>query len=540
MKTKITLLFLALSFYNINSQTLQWAKQAVGSVSKCKDVIVDASGNVYSTGTFTGVTDFDPGVGTFTMTSASSNDDVFILKLDASGNFVWAVRMGASSSDRCQSLALDASGNVYATGYFSGITDFDPGAGTFTLGTTGALTAFIWKLDASGNFVMAKNVGGAGESIAVDATGNIYTTGYFSGTADFDPGAGSFSLTSAGGQDNFISKLDASGNFVWAKGFGGTSTESSYGIAVDASGNVYTAGGFMGTCDFDPGAGTFTVTSAGLGDAYVSKLDASGNFAWTKTFGGLSQDLAQAITLDGSGNVYVTGVNTTGFAAKLDPAGTIVWSKDVGGVPQSIGLDGSGNVYTTGAFLVTTDFDPGAGTYTIATLGSYDIFLSKLDGTGNFVTAIALGGVDYDLANSLVVDGSGAIHVSGFFTGTADMDPSGTFTLTSPGSNNPNAYVLKLTLGSTPPTGFEEIEFENKVSVYPNPFISQLTFHVRESNAKNAELVICNSLGQVIFSETNFADGKFTMQRNNLPAGVYFYKLVNENKIISSGKVIAE
>ena len=83
-----------------------------------------------------------------------------------------------------------------------------------------------------------------GRSTTVDAAGNGYTTGFFKGTVDFDPGAGTFNITSVGGRDIFITKLDAAGNLVWAKGMGGASDDEGFSIAVDASGNVYTTGYF--------------------------------------------------------------------------------------------------------------------------------------------------------------------------------------------------------------------------------------------------------------------------------------------------------
>src|SRR5438552_2041239 len=89
-----------------------------------------------------------------------------------------------------------------------------------------------------------------GTAIAVDAAGNVYATGGFSGTVDFDPGPGVFNLTSAGGYDAFVSKLDGAGNFVWARALG-SSTDDGNGIAVDGAGNVYTTGAFQGTADFD-------------------------------------------------------------------------------------------------------------------------------------------------------------------------------------------------------------------------------------------------------------------------------------------------
>ena len=126
------------------------------------------------------------------------------------------------------------------------------------------------------DFLWAKSMGGTlteiGLGNAVDGSGNVYTTGYFEGTADFDPGAGTANLTSAGSSDIFVSKLDANGNFLWAKSMGGTASDIGYSIAVDGSDNVYTTGYFGGTVDFDPGAGTASLTSAGGLDIFVSKL----------------------------------------------------------------------------------------------------------------------------------------------------------------------------------------------------------------------------------------------------------------------------
>ena len=143
------------------------------------------------------------------------------------------------------------------------------------------------------NFVWAKQMGGGnfdvGSGVALDGSGNVYTTGFFRGTADFDPGAGVFDLTStsAGFEDIFVSKLDSNGNFVWAKKMGGTGGDGAHSVAVDGSGNVYTTGFFSGTADFDPGPGTFNLTSAGFNAIFVSKLDSNGNFVWAKQMGGV-------------------------------------------------------------------------------------------------------------------------------------------------------------------------------------------------------------------------------------------------------------
>jgi len=223
-------------------------------------------------------------------------------QLDTSGGLSWAKNMGGVSGELGRAIAVDTSGNVYTIGRFSGITDFDPGVGTFSLSSAGGADIFVSKLDGNGNFVWAKSLGGIGDDyswdIAVDSSGNVYTTGRFQGAADFDPGVGTFNLTSAGGVDIFVSKLDSNGNFVWAKRIGGTDHDESYGIVIDMSGSSYLTGYFMGTVDFDPNAGTLNMVSAGSWDVFVSKLDSNGNFIWAKSMGGTGNDISYSVALD--------------------------------------------------------------------------------------------------------------------------------------------------------------------------------------------------------------------------------------------------
>ncbi|MBK9533535.1 MAG: SBBP repeat-containing protein [Chitinophagaceae bacterium] len=191
-----------------------------------RSISIDASGNIIITGNFTGTNDFDPGPAVYNLISSGTNNpDIFIAKLDATGNFVWAKQFGSTFVDGAYSVALDAVGNVYTTGYFFLTVDFDPGPAVYNLTAVGGYNIFVSKLDAAGNFIFAKQIGSGstearGQSIKVDASGNIYTTGMFFTTGDFDPGAGIYNLTALGDQDIFVSKLDASGNFLWAKQMG--------------------------------------------------------------------------------------------------------------------------------------------------------------------------------------------------------------------------------------------------------------------------------------------------------------------------------
>ena len=297
-----------------------------------------------------------------------------------SANFEWARQMGGTSSDGGNDIAVDDLGNVYTTGSFWGTADFDPGPDVFNLTPAGNNDAFISKLDNSGNFIWAKHFGGtswdASYSIAIDTSGNVYTTGYFSDTADFDPGPDTFNLTSAGGYDIFITKFDNSGSFIWAKRIGGASWDNyGYSIAIDDFGNVYTTGTFWGTVDFDPEDGTFFLSAGGGRGVFISKLDTFGDFVWAKHLGGIAWD--------------------EGF---------------------SITLDALGNVFTTGTFTAIADFDPGIDTFNLTSAGQQDIFISKLDPTGNFIWAKQFAGDSADYSFSIALSPAGNVYTTGYFT----------------------------------------------------------------------------------------------------------------------------
>jgi len=318
----------------------------------------------------------------------------------------WVKPFGSTSTDIAYSVATDATGNIYTTGFFQETVDFDPSAAIFNLTSVGSVDVFISKFDSAGNFVWAKQLGGSGVDIGnfitIDASGNTYTTGRFNDTADFDPGTEIFNLTSSGSNDIFISKLDSAGNFVWAKKLGGNNSDYGQSIITDTSGNVYTTGLFEGTVDFDPNSGTFDLTSVGDFDIFVSKLDSAGNFVWAIQLGGILEDGSNAITIDDD------------------------------------------NIYITGYFQLTVDFDPSAGTFELTSEGAGEIFVLKLDTTGNFVWAKQLGGTNHDIGQSITTDDFGNVYTTGYFAGTADFDPgSDIFNLTS-ASTTFDIFVSKL------------------------------------------------------------------------------------------------
>jgi hypothetical protein len=388
-----------------------------------------------------------------------------------SPTFEWARNFGASSSDYGVAIFTDLTGNVYSAGNFSGIVDFDTGAGTFTLSSL-SNNGYILQLNGSGNFSWAKQVGEGGSvtiyNMKTDIVGNLFIVGSFSGTADFDPSAGTSTLISQGQIDAFILKLDPSGAFVWVKQLAGPMVEVCNDLVVDGSGNVSITGFFQDTVDFDPGPSTYTVSSAGFSDPFVLRLNSGGNFVFAKSFSGATASgIGNAIETSSTGAIYIIG-NHSGttdfdpgpgtytqvangnniFVTKLDNSGNFVWVKQLGegsfAVPTAVVSDASDNLFITGYFMNSGDFDPSPAIYSLVPpSGAYDAFVLKLDNFGDLVWAKNTGGSGSDFGWRIFGDISGNIYVSGGFELTADFDPGVPVSnLTSAG--NRDAYILKL------------------------------------------------------------------------------------------------
>jgi gliding motility-associated-like protein len=468
--------FLLICFFSLQVYTkalngdFLWAKAFGGSNNDFGySITTDVYGNSYVTGYLYDSADFDPGPGVYELKSAGYYD-IFITKLDPSGNFIWARSMGGEMFDVGHSIAVDKGGNVFITGYFNETVDFDPGPGIYNLtSVTGCSAIFLCRLDHAGNFVWAKNVNGWGNhnmgySIALDEYSNVYFTGMFDGKPDFDPGSGVSILASQGWRDTFVCKFNSSGIFIWGKSFGYSNMwggDMGRSIKVDALNNVYITGTYSGPVDFDPGPGVYNSSPIGGNfDMFILKLSSSGNFIWMRSVGGIKHESPNSIAIDNSGNVYTTGwfysssdfdpgsgvYNLTSpgwniFISKLDPFGNFVWAKQLGSGKESseaIDVDAEGNVYTTGTFKDTIDFDPGPGVYDLVSPGKYSGYIAKFDTDGVLVWVKNYGGK----GRSLKIERS-AIFLTGEFNDTVDLNPDeGNESFISKGSSD--VYVIKL------------------------------------------------------------------------------------------------
>ena len=300
---------------------LQWVRRAGGTGSdQGISIAVDGS-DTYLTGFFSGTATFGQGQTNQTTLSSAGIDDIFVAKYDSAGVLQWVRRAGGTGSDQGVGIAVDGSGHSYLTGFFSGTATFAQGqANQTTLVSAGDRDVFVAQYDSIGTLVWAKRSGGPftdrGYYIAVDGSGNSYVTGIFNNSATFGKGeANQTTLTSAGLDDIFVAKHDASGLLQWVKRAGGAGSDGGLGIGVDGFGNSYVTGWFNGFNH--PGTATFgqgepnqtTLTSAGDRDVFLAKYGSNGLLQWVKRAGagGASTDQGMAIAVDQSGTIYMSG-----------------------------------------------------------------------------------------------------------------------------------------------------------------------------------------------------------------------------------------
>ncbi len=321
----------------------------------------------------------------------SGGKDGFLVKFSGDVRD-WARLLGTSGEDVAQSVALDDSGNLYVVGWTAG----DLGENT----NSGNLDAFVAKYDTSGNRQWVRTLGTSDDdrarSVVLDGSGNILVGGGTKGALGDDAGTD---------EDWFLAKYDPSGNRQWLEQSGERYPDIAYSLATDGSGNLYVAG-------------------EKSTNAFVAKFDLSGSAQWTSQLerNDITGDgLAHGIAADGSGNIYVTGQSDAdsiagesgsgrddAFLAKFNASGERQWfdlfgdSGDDRG--RSVSVDSSGNPYTTGNTYGFPD---------LPSSGETDAFVTKHDASGNRQWARLLGSSDWDYSSSILVDGSGKVHVVG-------------------------------------------------------------------------------------------------------------------------------
>ena len=339
---------------------------------------------------------------------------------------------GGSGTDIGEAMVTDASGNIYVTGTYQNTASF----GNIQKSSQGYNDIFLAKYNSSGQVQWVQSAGGTGDDyvqdIDIDASGNVYITGYYENTATF----GSSSIGVAGSSTNiFVAKYNSDGSSLWVQSAGGIQSDYGMGIAVDANANVYITGYYAGSATF----GGFNRNSvSGSHDIYIVKYNSAGVAQWAQSIGGTNGESANSIDTDANGNVYVTGSYSSTFTfgtTQLQPAGgsdvfvakytsigAFVWVKSGGGTTADIGrnlkVDMAGNVYVTGFFTGTATFSP----YSRPTAGGLDVFITRYDTNGTVLWLRSVGGIGFENSQGLRIDASGNIYITGSFNNTTIFD----------------------------------------------------------------------------------------------------------------------
>ncbi len=403
-----------------------WAKRIGGTgIDNAYHVAVDSIGNGYVTGHMQSAAAFDTRGRLSDTLKANGGADAFLAKYDRDGNLLWANRMGSGGSDQGLRVTADAVGNVCVVGYFGTTGDFNPANRADTLNPYGRKDVFVAKYDPDGKYLWARNIGGGtvargaeGHGVAIDRQGNVLVSGFFTGTAFFDPGV---SITGSPGQNAFLARYSAEGKYLWAvntegvSGMGGGISSSS-AVTVDQDGNAYVTGEFGGAVDFDVAGNGAILTTPGAQNGFIGKYDSNGKYIWAITLGTGGACLPYGIDIDRASNVYVTGAfggyadfdprdtvaaflfgpgSWNMFAGKYTSDGAYQWAKNVGDAGTStwgrgVAADRSGNLHFTGYFDNSVDFDPEAGTVFLTSKGGTDVFILKLICQDTFFSSLTV------------------------------------------------------------------------------------------------------------------------------------------------------
>jgi hypothetical protein len=553
MKRIYTLIILSFMLNEFRSQTFSWAKdEGAAGYDYGMGVTTDNSGNIYMAGKYEQCAVFS---GSTINCSPNYNHDIYLAKYAPSGSLTWIRTAGGPIGDYAHAVACDGTGNVVIAGEIEGApTDVIAFSNsTITLNPVYDNDFVLAKYDLNGNLQWALREGGNGsekaEGVCMDNSGNIYAVGHFLQPITWN---GTTTTNSAGMEDCFLVKYDANGIFQWVRTIGGPGRDEVKGVKCDAAGNVYAVGYYSDQCVF----GTTTYSTSGNSaylDIFLVKYDPSGNLVWTRTAGETYDDAGWGITIDNAGLIYITGEfnaaiyfgttqvvtngNSDAFVACYDQNGNVIWAKGGGGplYDRARGIGNFGNnIFITGQFGGTAAF----GSTNIFAADSSDVFFATLTNSGTFINASSVGGapdapesLGFESGQSICADPAGVVYASGALLN------GGTFGSTVLGGyGKTDAFLTRIDqmVGINTITNSRQ----KNIHVYPNPGTGNFTIDFDDQVTTKYELNVINCLGQTVDTKLNKGSSKTTLDLSDLENGVYFVEIKDNNKTISTKKII--
>jgi hypothetical protein len=419
-----------------------------------KAITSDAENNIYLTGDYEGIVDFDWSEDGEALEMATSSLDLFVLKLNSDGEFEDVWTFGGLNDQLGRDIAVNEEGDIAVCGGFKHMLEL---GGTSLMNFGSGFDIFVLQLNSDGAVQWAYSFGDSphdfGESIEYDHEGNLLISGYFSETVDFDPGPAVTNESSTGAEDAFLLKLSSTGTYIWSRSFGNADLDIAKRLKVDEDNNIILTGDFAGTVDFDPGEDTYELTAESeVVSVFITKFDDSGEFLWARTIG---ENETNCFGLD-------------------------------------VGEDN--NIYLSGFFRYDLDLDPGDGVVSYTSEGSYDVFYLALtaDGDHNWSTVI---GNDKPAYCRALTYHDNKLYTAGSFMTAVDFDWSDEGEDIHDYGLTLDAFVHQMQISPSSASLVENDE--TTVKVFPNPFQNKIIIQL-PSNEDAANITVHNLSGQVI------------------------------------------
>ncbi len=573
MITRRLLMILMFVFIGLSAKaqppTWQWARTAtnIGIYTDNLGIATDLTGNIYVTGLFL---DSLLIFGMDTLIGDLTHDMFYLVKYDSSGNVIYT--RGAIGEGYGQGITTDALGNIYTTGYFGGQSIIF-GSDTLFNNSSSYYNLFTVKYNSSGVVQWVRGAQGEGHftegtSIATDTFGNVFISG-ISTSPYLIFGSDTLNMSTNG--DIFIVKYDTSGNVIFAKtaihSLNSAVSTACSSLCTDMAGNAYIAGITSNIYSLSqPTSITFdaiTLVDSVTSFSFIVKYSSSGSALWARKPNGTGNwsSSGYSIASNNLGKIYTTGwytgssisfgsnaitnygVNNV-FLTKYDSSGNVIYARDIGGTDSDYGFcvasDNYDNVYLTGeAGSYPMNFDT---ILQVSTGGTIPMFFAKYNSTGHATFAMTFQDGGDDIA-PVSIDHFGNVYISGdfefvnpFVIGPDSLPLSGDIPY------HEAFFLAKLRFPSGSNDGIPEIKPQQTLLLSPNPFTTQATLTIQGiKNENQKSLSVYNLLGQVVQNIFVGKDKEVIIHRNNLPSGMYFYKLIDDSKtVLGMGKMVVE
>jgi len=570
-KTVVLIVIIILFKVNLFSQIFQWTNSTLGSSIETSDALTtDEFGNVYSAGSYDGTLVFDAQTTQIEITSHDGSRDIFIQKTDGLGNLIWVKSIGGNYSEKVSALSIDSNGDLLIAGNFTDTVDFDTSENDSLLTSDSSGAAFILKLSSDGDFVWVRKLEtGYTHSInhiSLNQNSNLVISGNFIGTTDFDPDpVTSYILQSATWppipsfySSGFILKLTSSGNFISAFHNKNLMTDSGNYIVstiVNDTGLVYVAGAFKGTISLGP---MNQEVSTDFQNRYMGFIECIAPSGELHGFKKIESDVGVVkltdFQQDIDGNFYTLGrfsgtvdfdpyfENTHEltadsldyFICKYDAGFNFMWVKTfILHSSALLSVNTQGHVFLSGYFDSTADFNPSIAIHNLKPVGDTDIYILKLNNTGEFDWAIRLGSEHDEKTNTLHAHGSD-LYLGGNFEGAVDFNPGEEINESTSTETNTDLFVLKI--------GTENLTIKDEMvtTLYlsPNP-TNGLVNVALPKPIDFAELVLVDYSGKLVYRET-LINPINTLNLTTLSSGIYLVTLVLETGKILNSKLVLQ